>query len=193
MAKWYKTDPNKNKLNIVYEDMNNTSEKPVTRDYFLKPGYIYLPEKPTVISTVLGSSVSVSLYDKKLKTGGMNHFLFPVVGAGKQTTALYGNIAVLTLIRMMLENGSHLSNMEAQIFGGAYNTIDFSGDTRNIGHDNFTTARNILNQKRIKIVSEDVGGELGRKIVFNTLTYEILTLKVDRLRESDWYPYEGGR
>jgi hypothetical protein len=42
MAKWYKTDPNKNKLNIVYEDMNNTSEKPVTRDYFLKPGYIYI-------------------------------------------------------------------------------------------------------------------------------------------------------
>jgi len=170
--------------------MKNHSEKPVTRDYFLKPGYIYLPEKPTVISTVLGSSVSVSLYDKQMKTGGMNHFLFPVVDMGKQTTSLYGNIAVLTLVRMMLKNGSVQSSLEAQIFGGAYNRVDSS---RDIGHENFKIARSILNQKQIKIVSEDVGGELGRKIVFNTMTYEILTLKVERLRESDWYPYERGR
>ena len=78
--------------------MNDHSQKPVTLDYFLKPGYIYLPEKPTVISTVLGSSVSVSLYDKTLAIGGMNHFLFPVVEIGKQTTSLYGNIAVFSLV-----------------------------------------------------------------------------------------------
>ena len=170
--------------------MTQHSEKPVTRDYFLKPGYIYLPEKPTVISTVLGSSVSVSLYDKGLKTGGMSHFLFPVVDAGKTTTSLYGNIAVLTLIRMMRENGSVLSKLTAQIFGGACHP---AGSSRDIGQDNIKVARNILNQKKIKIVSEDVGGERGRKIVFNTLNNEILTLKVDRLRESDWYPYEGDR
>ncbi|MCP3942297.1 MAG: chemotaxis protein CheD [Desulfobacteraceae bacterium] len=166
--------------------MNKYSKKLVGRDYFLKPGYIYLPEKPTVISTVLGSSVSVSLYDKTLETGGMNHFLFPVVGTGKQTTSLYGNIAVLTLIRMMLENGSVLSNLEAQIFGGAHNTDD---SFRDIGRDNLKTARSVLNKKQIKIISEDVGGRLGRKIVFNTLNNEILTMKVDRLRDSDWYPY----
>ncbi len=170
--------------------MDNHSEKPVTRDYFLKQGYIYLPEKPTVISTVLGSSVSVSLYDKRLKTGGMNHFLFPAADTGKLKTSLYGNIAVLTLIRMMLGNGSVLSNLEAQIFGGAYNADHFNQD---IGYDNIKTARNILSRKQVKISSEDVGGELGRKIVFNTLNNEILTLKVDRLRESDWYPYEGVR
>ncbi|MBA3010738.1 MAG: chemotaxis protein CheD [Proteobacteria bacterium] len=170
--------------------MNTDSQKPVTLDYFLKPGYIYLPEKPTVISTVLGSSVSVSLYDRTRKTGGMNHFLFPQVDAGEQTTALYGNISVVTLIRMMLENGSDLSNLEAQLFGGAHNPASCP---RDIGEDNVKTARNILNQKQIKISSEDVGGQLGRKIVFNTLNNEILILKVGRLRDSDWYPYEDGR
>jgi chemotaxis protein CheD len=170
--------------------MNNDSEKIVTKEYFLKPGYIYLPEKPTVISTVLGSSVSVSLYDKSLKTGGMNHFLFPFADSGKKSTALYGNIAVLALIRMMVENGSSPSKLEAQIFGGAYNS---EHSNRDIGGDNIKTARNILNRKKIKIISEDVGGGLGRKIVFNTMTYEILTLKVERLRDSDWYPYEGDR
>lgn len=170
--------------------MATQSEKPVTRDYFLKPGYIYLPEKPTVISTVLGSSVSVSLYDRRLKTGGMNHFLFPWVGGQDRTTAVYGNIAVPTLIRMMMENGSRRTHLEAQIFGGAYND-EFS--PKDIGGDNFRAARRILAKKRIKIVSEDVGGSKGRKVVFNTMTYEIGILKVDRLRESDWYPYEGDR
>lgn len=170
--------------------MTHDSEKPVVRDYFLKPGYIYLPEKPTVISTVLGSSVSVSLYDKRLKAGGMSHFLFPLANTGETTTSLYGNIAVLTLIRMMRENGSVVSKLTAQIFGGAYNPSESSWD---IGQDNVKSARAILNQKKIKIVSEDVGGELGRKIVFNTLNNEILTLKVDRLRDSDWYPYAGDR
>jgi len=170
--------------------MTHHSEKPVVRDYFLKPGYIYLPEKPTVISTVLGSSVSVCLYDKSLMAGGMSHFLFPVADPGKTTTSLYGNIAVLTLIRMMRGNGSVLSKLTAQIFGGAYNPLGSSWD---IGRDNVKAARTILNQKKIKIVSVDVGGELGRKIVFNTLNNEILTLKVDRLRDSDWYPYEEDR
>ncbi len=164
--------------------------RPVVQDYFLRPGFIYLPERPATISTVLGSSVAVSLYDKSLKTGGMNHFLFPYVTGKEKTTTLYGNVAVLTLIRMMADNGSKISKLEAQIFGGAFNT-EFS--KRDIGKDNFKVARNILSSKKIKIVSEDVGGELGRKIVFNTATYEIGILKVGRLRESDWYPYSNDR
>ncbi|MEE4362612.1 MAG: chemotaxis protein CheD [Desulfotignum sp.] len=170
--------------------MENNSETSVARDYFLKPGYIYLPEKPTVISTVLGSSVSVSLYDKKRKTGGMNHFLFPVAESREKNTAIYGNIAVITLVRMMVQNGSDPNNLEAQIFGGANNS---NVCTHDVGKQNYHIAKDILLHKKIRIVSEDVGGELGRKIVFNTLTCEILTLKVERLRESDWYPYQGNR
>jgi chemotaxis protein CheD len=164
--------------------------RPVVQDYFLRPGFIYLPERPTTISTVLGSSVAVSLYDRSLKAGGMNHFLFPHVKGRDKTTSVYGNIAVLTLIRMMAGNGSKLSNLEAQIFGGAFND---QYSKRDIGRDNLRTARHILFNQRIKIVSEDVGGELGRKIVFNTSTYEIGILKVGRLRESDWYPYSNDR
>ena len=170
--------------------MDTHAEKPIPLDYFLKPGYIYLPEKPTVISTVLGSSLSVSLFDRSMKTGGMNHFLFPLVTKQEKTTALFGNIAVATLVKMMLENGSRRSNLEAQIFGGAYNP---SISQRDIGTDNLRSDRRLLARTQVKIVSEDVGGELGRKIVFNTQTCEIITLKVDRLRDSDWYPYEGSR
>jgi chemotaxis protein CheD len=169
---------------------SNQSEEIVPKDYFLKPGFIYLPDRPSTISTVLGSSVSVTLYDRARKIGGMNHFLFPYVDAKEKTTAKYGNIAVLALVKMMIANGSSISKMEAQIFGGAFNP-DLS--KRDVGDDNFKTARRILTRRKIKIVSEDVGGEIGRKIVFNTASYEIVVLKVERLRDSDWYPYSGDR
>ena len=164
--------------------------RPVVQDYFLRPGFIYLPDRPTTISTVLGSSVAVSLYDRSLKAGGMNHFLFPYINGREKATTLYGNVAVLTLIRMMTGNGSKSSHLEAQVFGGAFNS---EVSKRDIGRDNLRAARHILSGQRIKIVSEDVGGELGRKIVFNTATYEIGILKVGRLRESDWYPYSNDR
>jgi chemotaxis protein CheD len=170
--------------------MTENNEPPEKKEYFLKPGYIYLPDRPTTISTVLGSSVAVTLYDKRKKTGGMNHFCFPRTQPGEKSTARYGNIAVLTLIKMMEANGSKMSAIEAQIFGGAFNS---KYSKRDAGRENLNIARRILNSKKIKIVSEDIGGELGRKIVFNTATYEIVTMKVDRLRESDWFPYDGDR
>jgi chemotaxis protein CheD len=46
----------------------------------------------------------------------------------------------------------------------------------------------------IRIISEDVGGDIGRKLVYNTFSNEVVVYKVKKLRRSDWYPYvEGGR
>jgi chemotaxis protein CheD len=159
-------------------------------NYFLKPGYIFLSVKPTIISTVLGSSVSVCLYDRKRKVGGMNHFKLPTIADPKKSTAEYGNVATLTLIRMMLEDGSKRKHIEAQIFGGASRSGDSNAD---IGSENVMVARRVLARERLRVVSEDVGGEKGRKIVFDTIKNEIAIIKVEKIREGDWYPYEGDR
>ncbi|RJR33560.1 MAG: hypothetical protein C4576_27980 [Desulfobacteraceae bacterium] len=158
----------------------------VAENYFLKPGYILAPETPTIISTVLGSCVAVCLFDGVRKVGGMNHFPLPSTKNPKEATARYGNVATLALIAMMLEGGSKIKDLEAQIFGGA-----FKRETcpTNIGLENIKVARRILNRKRIPIKSEDVGGEKGRKIVYDTSTNEVAVIKVDRIRKGDWYPY----
>lgn len=159
-------------------------------EYMLKPGYIFLPHHPTVISTVLGSSISICLYDKQTGMGGMNHFLFPRREKTQRPTARYGNVAIAALIRMMINSGSTIKSMEAQIFGGAFHPKIMSLD---IGKSNLEIARTILKKRKIRIVSEDVQGELGRKIVFNTSSCEIAVLRVERLRNSDWHPYDPGR
>lgn len=170
--------------------MKRQENTPIRLDYLLKPGFIYFSDKPISISTVVGSSVSVCLFDRRQKIGGMNHFQFPEIRERERSTPIYGNVATLTLIRMMLSNGSRESHLEAQIFGGAHN---LSISHINMGRENIRTARTILNRKKIRIISEDVGGEVGRKIIFNTSTSEIAVLKVKTLRESDWYPYENDR
>ena len=166
------------------------SDKPVPANYFLEPGYILIATKPHIISGVLGSGVSVSLYDKKRKVGGMNHFRYPFIEDKDSATAIYGNAATLALIYLMINDGSNIKHLEAQIFGGAFNPE--ISDT-NVGRENILAAKKILSKKQIKLVSEDIGGEKGRKIVFNTNTNEIAVMKVERLRAGDWYPYEDNR
>ncbi len=158
--------------------------------YFLTAGYIYVPSKPTMISLVVGSCVAVCIFDKKRRSGGINQFFYPYTNDPEQATSRYGNVATLALVNMMLEGGSQSKNLEAQLFGGAYNAKVSSKD---IGRDNIRIAKRVLTRKRIKVVSEDVGGVKGRKIVFNSHSNEIAVMHVDRLREGDWYPYDKDR
>jgi len=162
----------------------------VQANYFLQPGYIFLATQPTVISGVTGSGVAVCVYDRKRKIGGMNLFHFPFTRDQEQATGMYGNVAVLTLIKMMEGHGSKPQHLEAQILGGAHNP---EISPKNIGRENIRIARTLIHRKRIRLISEDVGGNRGRKIVFNTGKNEIAVLKVERLRAGDWYPYEINR
>ena len=170
--------------------MVNEANSLVQGNYILEPGFIFVAIRPIVISTVLGSCVSVCLYDRERKIGGMNHFQLPHIRERHKATARYGNVATSALIRMMIDDGSNLEHLEAQIFGGAYNPRISPND---VGSENIMAARKILEKKRVRVVSEDVGGERGRKIVFDTNKNEIAVLKVDKLRNADWYPFENDR
>lgn len=50
-------------------------------------------------------------------------------------------------------------------------------------------AKRFLAKHGIKIISDDTGGNMGRKIVYNSLTNEAIIYKVHNLRRGDWYPY----
>lgn len=170
--------------------MANRSNSPEIRNYFLEPGYMLIAAEPTCISTVLGSCVSVCLYDRERKCGGMNHFRFPFTNERKQATALYGNVSTLSLVRMMMDNGSRKEHLNAQVFGGAYNQ---EVSQKDIGLENIRTAQKVLQRCDVPIISEDVGGLMGRKVVFNTETAELAVIRVQRLRKEDWYPYVNER
>lgn len=155
-------------------------------DFFLGPGHIYLSHEPTLISTVVGSSVAVSLWDSNKQHGGMAHFLYPVTQDRRRATAQYGNVAVKCLVTMFLDQGIPVKALRAQIFGGAQMA---PADCMRIARENVQVARKVLRNQRITILSEDTGGSMGRKIVYNTQRNEAIVYKVHTLRRGDWYPY----
>jgi chemotaxis protein CheD len=162
----------------------------VLLEYLLLPGYIFLNAEPSLISTVLGSNIAVSLWDQNKKRGGMANYLYPDCGAGDAATSRYGNVAIRHLAGMMAKEGTKRKDIKAQIFGGA-ETGD--RDCIQIARRNVSIAKKILHQLHIQLVSEDTGGSLGRKIVYNTEKNEAIVYKVNDLRNSDWYPYVNDR
>lgn len=161
-------------------------------EYFLLPGFIYLSSEPALLSTVLGTNVAVSLWDPQKKYGGMANYLYPRTKSRVTATAQYGNVAVRFLIKMLLEEGAKQRDLKAQIFGGA---VKSTGICAQVARENIQMAKKILRGARIEVVSEDMGGSMGRKIVYNTFNNEAIVYKVTNLRSSDWYPYnsEGER
>ncbi|MDR2861702.1 MAG: chemotaxis protein CheD [Syntrophobacterales bacterium] len=163
-----------------------TRNNVVLSDYFLAPGYVYMSKDSALISTVVGSCVAVSLWDCRKEQGAMANFLYPVIKDKSQAVVLYGNVAISCMINLFVGEGSKPEDLTAQVFGGAVNPL---GGCEEIGLENVRIAKKLLRSKHIPILSEDVGGTMGRKIVYNTLCNEAIVYKVNKLRKSDWYPY----
>ncbi|MBN2308071.1 MAG: chemotaxis protein CheD [Candidatus Hydrogenedentes bacterium] len=152
--------------------------------YYLEPGFVYVSRQGATVRTVLGTCVAVCLWDKVLRYGGINHFVWPAVTTAAEATPTYGNVATAALVRMMEEAGCRRCDLVAQILGGAA-PEPIVGD--HVGRQNVRVAREMLSRKGIQIIADDTGGSVGRKIMFDTGTGELAVLKVWRLRASDWH------
>ncbi len=156
------------------------------RDYFIKPGYVYVPAEQTHLRTVVASGIGVTLFDRSRKIGGMSHYIRPFREKGS-STAVFAAPALTALARMLMDTGSIRSDLEAHFYGGAVNP-QAAGYEPGISEDNIRIGLEILGKLGIAVVGQDVGGERARKIVFHTGTGEIMMAKVEAVRATDWYP-----
>lgn len=109
----------------------------------------------------------------------MNHFMLPSWGGDGPATPKYGTVAMEKLLERVLKLGCTHSYLVAKVFGGA-NVNETSSNSFQIGERNAALALQMLQEWRIPVVSTDLGGRLGRKIVMNTLTGEVLVSKGQR-------------
>jgi len=142
---------------------------------FVLVGHIALTHGPGEFITILGSCVSVCLWDRKNMTGGMNHYLVPETV--NKANSLQGGIeSTRQLIKSMLCT-SGVKNLEAAVFGGA-NRFFKEESFLHVGRQNVEAARIVLAEAGIRIAQQDTGGEAGRKIYFNTCTGRIRMIKI---------------
>lgn len=134
---------------------------------YLAPGLLYASAEAAQVTTILGSCVAVCLWDPLERVGGMNHFLLP---EGAPRSPRFGKSAVPLLIERVLELGARRSQLKAKVFGGACVLEAFRAGAQTLGVRNVEAARERLRSEEIRVVGEDVGGDLGRKLVFDVQT-----------------------
>ena len=131
---------------------------------YLHAGQLHVAAVPTAITTVLGSCVSVCLYDPIAKVGGMNHYLLPL-HVERDRSPRFGTVAVPALVEAVVKAGGTRSALVAKVFGGA-SVIGSLGKGRRLGDENAALALRLLEEAGIPVLDQDVGGQRGRKLVF---------------------------
>lgn len=141
--------------------------------HFLHPSTIWVSKEPQWVTTILGSCVSICLFDKKKYIGGINHFMLPYWNGEGLESPRYGNVAILQLFRDMYNLGVKKEDIICKIFGGA-EVLGDQPSVFNVGQRNVELARKVIMEMGISVVSSSTGGKQGRKIDFNTGTGEVL-------------------
>ncbi|MFC7061187.1 chemotaxis protein CheD [Halobacillus seohaensis] len=130
---------------------------------------------PSILRTSgLGSCVGIILYDRMLSIAGMAHIMLPSANVEKKSTenlAKYADTAIDELVRRLINKGVSSYRLKAKIAGGAqmfqFNT---ASDTMRIGSRNIKAVKEKLQNLKIPIEAEDVGGKNGRTIEFDPAT-----------------------
>jgi chemotaxis protein CheD len=143
------------------------------KKYFLTQSTIFFSIEECLITTVLGSCISVCIWDAAAGIGGMNHYMLPLWNGEGLPTPRYGNIAIPRLVEKMMHLGCRKKNLRAKVFGGADILVQLKKGDISVGSRNIIIAEDLLAEKRIPIVSSDTGGNYTRTIQFNTSSGDV--------------------
>ena len=150
----------------------------------LQPGELYVSDQDDLVYTVLGSCVSVCLFDDINCIGGMNHYRL----SARTTTAAtrmegmdqYGEEALADLLALMRQKGAMMSFLKAKVFGGASMSSVPPHEPSAVAHGNLSVAHRFLEAHDIQKVSENTGGNFARRILFHTSSGMVLMQPVER-------------
>ncbi len=135
---------------------------------YLHPGELYASAEPCQISTILGSCVSICLFDPGRLAGGMNHFLLPTSREREAASQRFADVATVVLLEKLLAMDCRLERITAKIFGGSALFQAKDRYAESLGAKNVAAAVHLMENAGISIVAQETGGDHGRKVVFDT-------------------------
>lgn len=155
-----------------------TSLKLEVPERIIGPGEYYASREDIVISTLLGSCISVALYVPGTGMGGLNHFMLPSPQSHDTSiltnNARYGVNAMEVLINEIFKLGGRRGDLRAKVFGGSTMLSIGTGDALSVAQKNIRFIFEFLDTERIPVDSYSVGGTLPRKIYFFTASAKVL-------------------
>ncbi len=162
----------------MYEHRLSRFDQAIT---IIHPGEYLATSADIIISTVLGSCISVALRDKSLSIGGMNHFMLPgsleTRNSMESPNAKYGMYAMELLINDLLKLGCKRERLEAKVFGGG-SVLGHGNNPASVPRSNIDFAFDFLKTEDIPVLSSDVGGREARKILFFAKSGKVLLKRI---------------
>ena len=134
---------------------------------FVHAGDVVFSRAPAIFTTVLGSCISVCLFDRRNRWGGINHFANPSTDRPESLDCRYGTPAIAALLDRFLLAGSQIDDIEARLAGGGHILARL---TMRMGERNIQEALEQLDIWSIPVVGQDVDGPWTRRIWFDTYT-----------------------
>lgn len=138
-------------------------------DVFLQPGEYFVGNADYRIRTLLGSCVSITLWQGR-RVGAMSHFLLSgrEPDPFRELDGRYGEEALSLMLRQLHCAGITPEQCEGKIFDGAEMFPLLS--TRyalHVGRQNGKAARRLLGQHGVRVSSESLFGVGHRQIIFD--------------------------
>ncbi|MGD0487204.1 MAG: chemotaxis protein CheD [Syntrophorhabdales bacterium] len=146
---------------------------------FLKPGELCVCDRPTQVSTILGSCIAVTIFNQRLRVGAICHALLPKNPKGHDALR-YVDSAISSMLQKLEAMGIGKNEMEVKLLGGA-DVLERTGTTQSVGQKNIETALEIITQEDLNLAGSDVGGRMGRKLHFYTHTGMVLFTRIKRI------------
>lgn len=122
-----------------------------------------------LVTYALGSCIGICLHDPALKLGALVHIMLPInMEAGRKTPMKYADTGIKETLKQMEAKGANRSRITAKIAGGAMMfKTGGSSSLGNIGQRNIESVKLNLKKEGIRLLKEDVGGEVARTLLFD--------------------------
>lgn len=154
-----------------------------TREIYLRPGDVAGGDASHVFRTTLGSCVSITLWHPARRVGAMSHFLLPSRGKPRPADldGRYADEAVPLMFLELLRLGVDPAECHAKVFGGGRMFPPGAHvDNVAVGERNGHVARNLLAERGIRTVAEDLFGRGHRELLFEVATGDVWARQVPR-------------
>ncbi|MBL8336525.1 MAG: chemotaxis protein CheD [Rhodoferax sp.] len=139
------------------------------------PGELWFGSEASVVRTLLGSCVALTLWHPHRRLGGMCHYLLPgrQRRGGEPLDGRYGDEAVLAMVNLLERHGCRTGELIAHLYGGADTLIESTGLKFDIGERNIERGWTLIDHFAFSVEAVDVGDNVPR-----TVTLDIATGKV---------------
>jgi len=159
-------------VTAVIVGTNTNTHHPQVEEVRVDMAGMKVDSRPVELVTSVGSCIGICLYDSIHRCGGLAHIMLPHSSLGplEPLPSKYADTAVVALKKSISELTGRENRLSAKIAGGANMFANTSANGLDIGAKNIKAVKATLDEHRIRLIGEDVGGSHGRRINFNLAT-----------------------